>query len=104
MRGLKEIVAFARSPAGPTPPPSPDEVALRLAVGMLASGAYAENFAAAVEAAWWATAEFYRGRGVWQTTIAPLLLSGQLPDPEPALMPEEARAMHVAGFPTGAHG
>lgn len=111
MRTLKEIWQFSQSKAE-IAPPSPDEIALRLAAALMASGQYdAANYSAAVEAAWWAVPEFYRGRLLWQTTIFPTMFGGGGLSPEPDMTAAEAASYvsggdgdhHAAGLPSGAH-
>lgn len=99
MRSLKEIWAYAfETNAEPPKIPSPDELALVFASALMSSGNYdPTNYSAAVEAAWWAVPEFYRGRILWQTTIYPLVMgAGPMSPQEPDMSAAEARA-YVAG-------
>lgn len=64
-----------RPPVNVVVPPSPDEIALRFAASMLASGRYGDDFGAALSAAWYATAQFYVTRAtVWPDAFALFLV------------------------------
>lgn len=102
MRSLKEIWDYAR---GKEKIPTPDELAVTFAAALMASGQYdPTNYNAAVEAAWWAVPEFYRGRRLWQTQIFPMMFAPMSSDPgEDASPAYVAQGSELPGYPSGAH-
>jgi hypothetical protein len=61
-----DLAALMSKLAPPAAPPSPWEIALRLAGALLASGRFADDQTAAVEVAWTLVIPFYQGRATYE--------------------------------------
>lgn len=83
---IREILApflVAWDAARPYPIPGPYEIALQVGAAAVQSGRF-ENIGAALHAAWVAVPEFYKGRDLYVTTIAPLIYGVSPPEGTPA--------------------
>lgn len=77
-------------------PPAPDDIALRFASALLASGQY-EDAAAAIARAWWLVPEFYIGRRVYVNQIAPLYFTTAMHPPTLDDTPEDMPKNAISG-------
>lgn len=82
-RAARIVSQLLHEAAKPYPIPGPYEIALQVGAAAVQSGRF-ENIGAALHAAWVAVPEFYKGRDLYVSTIAPLIYGVSPPEGTPA--------------------